>query len=84
MDRNDLLRGAEDKAKKEHSELKTVLPLAEKIFYKDFHFLDEPLIKRNARLFSAKEKPKTDSSQTKASPEESKGFSIPVFRDQKD
>lgn len=84
MDRNDLLRAAVDKAKKEHSELKTTLPLAEKIFFKDFHFLDEPLIKRNARLFSAKDKPKPDTSQSKASPEESKGFLIPVFRDQKD
>lgn len=46
LDRNAALAKAYEKAKKQNTEYKPVLPAAERIFYKDFHFLDEPLITR--------------------------------------
>ena len=52
---------ATERAKAKNSTLKPVLPEAERIYYKDFHFLDEPLIERlnrkEAEGASQREKP---------------------------
>ena len=47
---------ATERAKAKNSNLKPVLPEAERIYYKDFHFLDEPLIDRLNRKEAESEK----------------------------
>jgi len=50
MDHNDVLKKAYDQVAKKggpNAKLETVLPQSELIYFKDFHFLDEPLIERN-------------------------------------
>lgn len=43
-----------DKAKKENLPPKYSLPESERIYYKDFHFLEEPLIERQQKKEEAK------------------------------
>lgn len=67
--------------------------MAERIFYKDFHFLDEPLIKRQAKIAAKSESEANRKlTQEKASKEtanfeeskETKKQVIPLFSNQKD
>ncbi len=52
------------------------MPEAERIYYKDFHFLDEPLFD--------KQKSKEEAKKIKAAAEESKQAKLPIFSNQKD
>jgi len=57
-------------------EPKFSLPEAERIYYKDFHFLDEPLFE--------KQKSKEEARKIKAAAEESKQSKQLIFSNQKD
>lgn len=48
------MRLATEKAKQTRVPIKTVLPEPERIYSKDFHFLDEPLINRQLKKDASK------------------------------
>ena len=84
LDDNELLRKYMDKCKKESGELKFSLPEAERIYFKDFHFLDEPLFDKQKKKEEAKNIKAKQASENPV--EESKGnkLALPIFSNQKD
>jgi hypothetical protein len=60
IERNEVLRKAYDQLAKKQgpsAKLETILPHSEQIYFKDFHFLDEPLIERNKSFEKPDKKP---------------------------
>ena len=60
IERNEILRKAYDQLAKKQgpsAKLETTLPQSEQIYFKDFHFLDEPLIERNKSFEKPDKKP---------------------------
>jgi hypothetical protein len=60
IERNEVLRKAYDQLTKKQgpsAKLETILPHSEQIYFKDFHFLDEPLIERNKSFEKPEKKP---------------------------
>lgn len=85
QDKNEPLRKYVAKCSKENVKPKFALPESERIYYKDFHFLDEPLVDKKRPEES---EPKPTKEAAPETPEESKqpasASSNLVFSNQKD
>lgn len=85
QDQNEPLLKYVEKASKEGQPPKYSLPESDRIYYKDFHFLEEPLIERQHKKEEQKKAKKlADSQQAKTNKEESKIAPLPMFSNQKD
>jgi hypothetical protein len=68
-----------EKAKRANVAPKYALPESERIYYKDFHFLEEPLIEKQQKKEEAKRLKKIAELQTGKSAEEKNRNLLPMF-----
>ena len=71
-------------ANKEGAKPKYSLPEAEKIYWKDFHFLEEPLIEKQKKKEEQKKQQKKEPAKIAVKPDEQKLAPLPMFSNKKD
>lgn len=80
VEKNEPLRKYLDKCKKTSATPKFSLPKSERIYYKDFHFLDEPLAERQRKKEELKKKKLDDGRPNPKTEEEQKlDATLPMF-----
>lgn len=86
LEHNNALSKYCEKASKEGVAPKHSLPESDRIYYKDFHFLEEPLIERQKKKDEQKKAKKAQETTTlnKSQKEEQKLAHLPMFSNQKD
>lgn len=83
-EQNEPLSAYCEKAKKANVAPKYALPESERIYYKDFHFLEEPLIEKQQKKEEAKRLKKVADLQNGKSIEDKNRNLLPIFSNQKD